>query len=110
MLLISVARKPALVQGVDLVLHEGDQRADDQRDPGQKQGGQLVAEALAAAGRHHAEDVAAVQHLLDDLALAGAELLQAELIAERPLQVDSAAGKTHGPGSLETSVVASVSL
>ena len=44
--------------------------------------GQLVAEALAAAGRHDAKDVAACEDLLDHLALAGPKLLEPEPLVE----------------------------
>ena len=44
-----------LAQLVALVLHQRDQRRDDQRRAGQEQGGELVAERLAGAGRHHRE-------------------------------------------------------
>ncbi len=49
------------------------QRADDQRHPGEQEGGQLVAEALAAAGRHHAKDVATLDDVRDHVALGQAE-------------------------------------
>ena len=43
----------------DLVLHQGDEGADDQRRSAARDPGQLVAERLAGAGRHHEEHVAA---------------------------------------------------
>ncbi len=61
-----------------LVAHEGDQGGDDD---GQVVGGEcreLVAEALAAAGGHDDERVAAVEGGLDGFALAGAEGGEAE--------------------------------
>eukprot|EP01034_Spumella_vulgaris_P002157 gene2156-2809_t len=63
-----------LGQGVDLVLHQRNQRRNDDGAAGAEQGGDLVAEALAAAGRQHGDDVAAGQHLLDDAGLQAAEL------------------------------------
>ena len=45
--------------------------------------GQLVAEALAAAGRHHDQAVAAVERRLHRLALPGPELLVAEVREQR---------------------------
>jgi hypothetical protein len=44
-------------QAVHLVLHQGDQRRDDQRDTLAGDRGQLVAETLAPAGRHDAQAV-----------------------------------------------------
>ena len=46
-----------IFQGHDLVPHQGDQGRDHQRDPFQQQGGDLVAQALAAAGGHNAEGI-----------------------------------------------------
>ena len=56
-----------------LVAHQRDQRRDDHGQvlPGER--GELVAEALAAAGRHDHERVAPVERGLHRLALAGAE-------------------------------------
>ena len=62
-----------------LISHQGDQRGDDD---GQVVGGdarELVAEALAAAGRHHHEAVAAGQRCGHGLTLAGPEPVEAEV-------------------------------
>ena len=67
--MISVARKPSSRQRVDLVLHEGDQRRDDEHGPPQDARRELVGQRLARAGRHDADAVAAREHGLDDLAL-----------------------------------------
>ena len=61
-----------------LVAHERDQGRDDHRQVVAGERGELVAEALAAAGRHDDERVAAVQCRLDRLALAGPEGREAE--------------------------------
>ena len=63
---------------LDLVAHQRDQRRDDERQPAVEHRGQLVAERLAAAGRHDGEDVLAGEHRRDDLRLAGAETVVAE--------------------------------
>ena len=47
------------LQLIDLVLHQRDQRRDDERQPVQRQRRQLVAEALAAAGGHDAQAILA---------------------------------------------------
>ena len=69
-------------QGVDLVLHEADQRRDDDAHAGPHDGRDLEAERLAAAGGHEHEGVAAVDQVLDDLLLVGAELAKAEDVAQ----------------------------
>ncbi len=50
--------------GVDLVGHQRDQRADHEGQVCSGEAGQLVAEALAAAGRHHDQAVAAIESRL----------------------------------------------
>ncbi len=65
-------------QGIHLVLHERDERRDDDARAGANEGGDLVAQRLAAAGRHEHESVAARDDLLDDLGLLAAERVIAE--------------------------------
>ena len=62
-----------LGQGRDLILHQRDQRRDDDGEAVQAQGGNLIAERLAAAGRHQDQPVAACQHVPDHLLLQAAE-------------------------------------
>ena len=50
-----------LGQRRDLVLHQRDQRRDDDREPVQAQGRHLVAQRLAAAGRHQHQRVVAAR-------------------------------------------------
>ncbi len=45
------------LQGRDLVLHQGDQRGNDQGHPRQQQGGDLIAEGFSTAGGHDAQGV-----------------------------------------------------
>ena len=71
-----------LDQRVDLVLHQRDQRRDDDGAAGAEQGGNLVAQALAAAGRHQHQRVAATGHMVDDLGLRAAEGGVAEDVAQ----------------------------
>jgi hypothetical protein len=71
-----------LGQGVDLVLHQRDQRRDDDGAAGAEQGGNLVAEALAAAGRHQDQGIAAAGDMVDDLGLGAAEGRVAEDVAQ----------------------------
>jgi len=64
--------------GVDLVLHQGDERGDDDGRAFHHQGGQLVAEGLAAAGGHQDEGVTPVDQVPDDTLLVTLERIEAE--------------------------------
>ena len=75
-----------LAQLVALVLHQRDQRRDDERRSGQEEGGKLVAERLARAGRHHRERRLARHHVIDHGGLALAQVLQAEGAAQQSRQ------------------------
>ena len=77
-LLISVARMPSSLHRVDLVLHQGDQRRDDQRHALAAYGRQLVAEALAAAGGHDAQAIVTLEDRRDDLRLTGSKGTEGE--------------------------------
>ena len=55
-----------LQQGVHLILHQRDERRDDDRDAVTQQGGDLVAQRLAAAGGHDHQGVAVAGHVIDD--------------------------------------------
>ena len=68
--------------GVHLILHQRDERGDDHPGSAADQRGNLVAERLAAAGRHQHERVAAGDEVLDDLLLGAAE----GVVAEHPAQ------------------------
>ena len=65
-------------QRVDLVLHQRDERGDHHADAGPGQRRDLVAQRLAATGRHQHQRVAAADDVLDDLALPGPEGVVAE--------------------------------
>jgi hypothetical protein len=69
-------------QQVHLVLHQGDQGAHHDGGALAHQGGQLVAEALATAGGHDHEGVAAIEHALDDRLLIALELGETEELFE----------------------------
>ena len=66
----------------DLILHERDQRRDDERHPRQQQGGQLIAEAFPAARRHHAERVAPGKHRVDQRLLSRTECRKAKILPQ----------------------------
>jgi hypothetical protein len=89
----------AALEGVDLVAHQGDQRRDDDGRTAEDEGGELVAEALAAAGRRDEQEAARVEETLDGLALARAELGMAEAFEGR-----RQAGVPLGPGAFERAV------
>ena len=72
-------RVPGRGQPPPLVLHQRDQRADHDRQVLGRQPRQLVAEALAAAGRHHDQRVAPFERGLDRLPLPGPPALEAKL-------------------------------
>ena len=59
--------------GGHLILHEGDQRGDDQGRPVTEEGGNLKADRLPTPGGQHGEDVAAFLDRGDHPALEGAE-------------------------------------
>ena len=65
-------------QGCDLVLHQGDQRRDDDGEPAKHQSGNLVDQRLPRAGRHDGEDVLAGKQRVDGFLLPGAEFVKAE--------------------------------
>ncbi len=65
-------------ESVDLVLHQGDQGTDDDRQARADQRRSLVAQALSAAGRHDEERVAALERRADRPVLKGAQALEPE--------------------------------
>jgi hypothetical protein len=75
------------LEGADLVLHERDQRADDDRDAVAgavaDDRRHLVAQALAAARGHQHQRVAAGDDVVDDLGLGPAEVAVAEDVLEQ---------------------------
>ena len=72
-----------------LVLHQRDERTDDDREAREHQRGQLIDERLAAARRHDDERVAPGEHGVDRLPLAFLEILMAKALASmRALWLD----------------------
>ncbi len=67
-----------LAERLHLVLHERDERAHDDADAGAHERRHLVAQALARAGRHHAERVVPAEQAFDDLLLRAPEAVEAE--------------------------------
>src|SRR5690606_33521304 len=84
--------------GTELVVHQRDERRDDDTGARQRDGGKLVAERLAGPGRHDGECRATREDALDDLLLHAAIGLESEDAAKQGGWV----GK-HG-STLETSL------
>ena len=61
---------------IDLVLHQGDERADHDGRPFLDQGGQLITQGLATSGRHDDEDILAGHEAFDHLFLRALELVE----------------------------------
>ena len=72
------SRYAARRQRVDLILHQGDERADHDRQPGQQEGRYLIAHGLAAAGGQHDKGVAAGEHAADGPLLSRSEVSKTE--------------------------------
>ncbi len=81
-----------LTQRGDLVLHQRDQRRDDDPASLAQQRRQLVTHRLAAAGRHQHERVARADQVHDDLVLLAAK----RVVAEDPAQYLQRGGGVHG--------------
>ncbi len=83
-----------LAQRHHLILHERDQRADDDRRAGPEQGGNLVAQRLAAAGGHDDQRVAAGDHTAHDRLLLAPEGAEAEDVVQERSRVARPARRT----------------
>ena len=70
--------KPRRPSTTDLILHERDEWAHDDRDPVQYHGRDLIAHALSTTGGQNAQSIPSGQHGTDQLFLAGAERRKAE--------------------------------
>ena len=66
-------RNPQRFKLIHLIFHQRDERRNDKRQPVERQGGQLIAKTLAAAGRHDAKAIAPGQHGRNHLLLSFAE-------------------------------------
>ena len=86
---------PERGQRVDLVLHQRDQRRDDDADPRAHERRDLIAQRLAAAGRHQHQRVAARHHRVDDLRLVAAELAVPEHAPEHVERRRSGVGRAR---------------
>ena len=86
------------LQLVNLVLHQRDERRDDDRQAGTDEGGKLEAEGFAATGGQEREGVAACEMGFDDLALQRTECAVAEGSLERSRSsgTGKGTGEVHG--------------
>jgi hypothetical protein len=85
------------VERLDLVLHQRDERRDDDGEVVREQRGKLVAERLARARRHHDERVATRERGLARLALAASEAGESEVLAQGGVEVHGPATVASGP-------------
>ena len=72
---------------VHLILHERDERRENERRLGPEHRGELVRERLAGPGGHERERVPAVDRSAHDLLLTGSERVESEELAKRGGQV-----------------------
>lgn len=79
-------------EGADLVLHEGDERGDDDGGAGEEECGELIGEGFASAGGEEGEGGVAVEEGVDGGFLTAAEGGVAEVVAE-------GVGGSHGEGT-----------
>ena len=82
---------PRALQGRHLILHQGDQRGNHQRHAIKHQRGNLVAQALARAGGHHAQAVPALKQRIHQHFLPRTEAVVAEVVLQRLQLVHCAA-------------------
>ncbi len=84
---------------VDLVLHQRDQRREDERRRGAEHRSELVGERLPRPGRHQRERVSAVHGRADDLLLAGAEVREPEQACQCGLELAHPVHSTERVGT-----------
>ena len=77
----------SIADGVDLVLHEGDERRHHDGDAIAYHGRQLVAETLTAAGRHDDKGVVAIEKTLYNSLLVAFELVKAKDFLQISMQI-----------------------
>ncbi len=84
----AAAAIPLRESSSDLILHQGDQRRDDERRAVEQERGELIPDRLPGAGRHHGEHVTARERGAHDVLLARAEGRVAEVAAKGVPGVD----------------------
>ena len=88
-----------LAQRRHLIVHQRDQGRDHQPHAGPAQGRELVADALAAAGRHQQQGVVARHHAVDRPPLQAAEARKPEHPRQHRVRIVPARGD-RGPGTI----------
>ena len=78
----------AAIEIVDLILHERDQRRNDQRRTRQNDSRELIAERLARPCRHHRPDVFAAHHGGDEPLLPTAKRSMLKAIAKSREEIE----------------------
>ena len=92
---------------VHLVLHQGNERRDDERDTRKQDGRQLKPEGFAGAGGHHRTQIASVEHSVDERLLSRPEGVVTEVATQRRSDVFRAITGSHvRPADDDGSVVA----
>ena len=87
-----------IVQCVDLILHQRDERRNDDAGAPPDESRDLVAQRFAAAGRHQSQAIAAVEDGGNDIALQRPETLVAEdRFKLRTRRVESSLGRGLKP-------------
>ena len=84
------------LQSVYLVLHQGDERRNDQRAALPQHRRQLVAQGFAAAGRHDGQNVAPLQHRFDNGGLTGPKIAVPEALGQNVTGSNQGVGCCHG--------------
>jgi len=92
---------PALGEHVELILHQGDQRRDDDRRPRQQQCGQLITQRLPRSGGQDRQRIFARKDAPEHLFLTGVEVLVPEFLAQLRAQLVRRHG-SFSPGSAGT--------
>ena len=96
-------RDAARAQLLHLIAHQGDQRRDDDGEARAHDGWKLITKRLAGAGRHHGEDVLAVENGLKHFQLPRPEVGKAETALQRRAGVNHVVEQEAPPGSRQIS-------
>jgi hypothetical protein len=75
------------LQSIDLVLHQGNERRDDDRKPGPDHGGQLKTERFAATRGKQRQDILSIQGIANDLFLQRAKGSETEVLFKYGQQI-----------------------
>ena len=79
-------RNARIAQRRDLILHQRDQRRNDNCQPAHQHRRHLIADGFSGAGRHDAEHIAAGKDPVDQLFLTVPETVISEIFLQDPLR------------------------